>query len=500
MSCIVRPSCLLALVARSRRPRRRRGGAARPGRARPRLGGRRAADGPVEARARPARPRRQAGRGALRRHDGLVPAALRRPAQRRAAAGRCASTACAGASEVFLNGRSLGSERRPVHAVHASRPTGLRQGGAEPAAPSASTTAARRASARAGGTGAASRARCTLDPAGRGRRCAGWPSARRRLRGHVPRVGRSSTAGSRAARRRPVRPHVARAPAPARRRAGRPRARSACARSSPARPRACASACRSPGDPKLWAPEKPQLYDARLTVRVGDQVERRAARPRRPAPRAGARRAAVAQRPAADAARRVDPGGRARPRPGAQRRRHRADRRRPARRSARTSPARTTCSTSGCSTASTRRASSSGARRRSTTATCSCARAAGRERELGSVRRTVLEARRHPSVITHSVANELSADPRREPDDRRRGWTPRASWSRTSTRRCRRRSTCSAGRASRAQETYAPVSAHRHQQLLRLVPRRRARARPPTSPTSSRTCAGCTSSIRAPRW
>jgi hypothetical protein len=36
---------------------------------------------------------------------------------------------------------------------------------------------------------------------------------------------------------------------------------------------------------------------------------------------------------------------------------------------------------------------------------------AGRSFELGSVRRTVLEARNHPSVITHSVANELSPRP-----------------------------------------------------------------------------------------
>jgi hypothetical protein len=34
-----------------------------------------------------------------------------------------------------------------------------------------------------------------------------------------------------------------------------------------------------------------------------------------------------------------------------------------------------------------------------------------RNRELGSVRRTVLEARKHASVITHSVANELSPQP-----------------------------------------------------------------------------------------
>jgi hypothetical protein len=40
---------------------------------------------------------------------------------------------------------------------------------------------------------------------------------------------------------------------------------------------------------------------------------------------------------------------------------------------------------------------------------------AGRERELGVVRRTVLEARRHPSVLTHSVANELSPQPDTNP-------------------------------------------------------------------------------------
>ena len=44
--------------------------------------------------------------------------------------------------------------------------------------------------------------------------------------------------------------------------------------------------------------------------------------------------------------------------------------------------------------------------------------AAGRERELGSLRRTVLEARRHPSVITHSVANELSPIPDENPTTR----------------------------------------------------------------------------------
>jgi hypothetical protein len=41
--------------------------------------------------------------------------------------------------------------------------------------------------------------------------------------------------------------------------------------------------------------------------------------------------------------------------------------------------------------------------------------ARGREDMLGSLRRTVLEARRHPSVITHSVANELSPIPDENP-------------------------------------------------------------------------------------
>jgi len=45
--------------------------------------------------------------------------------------------------------------------------------------------------------------------------------------------------------------------------------------------------------------------------------------------------------------------------------------------------------------------------------------AAGRARELGTLRRTILEARRHPSVITHSVANELSPKPDATPTTKR---------------------------------------------------------------------------------
>ena len=41
--------------------------------------------------------------------------------------------------------------------------------------------------------------------------------------------------------------------------------------------------------------------------------------------------------------------------------------------------------------------------------------AAGRAKELGSVRRTVLVARNHPSVLTHSVGNEFSPQPDRTP-------------------------------------------------------------------------------------
>jgi beta-glucuronidase len=43
---------------------------------------------------------------------------------------------------------------------------------------------------------------------------------------------------------------------------------------------------------------------------------------------------------------------------------------------------------------------------------------AGRSYELEAVRRTVLEARNHPSVITHSVANELSPRPDDNPTTR----------------------------------------------------------------------------------
>lgn len=45
--------------------------------------------------------------------------------------------------------------------------------------------------------------------------------------------------------------------------------------------------------------------------------------------------------------------------------------------------------------------------------------AAGRARELERVRGTILAARRHPSVIVHSVANELSPEPDRRPGTRR---------------------------------------------------------------------------------
>ncbi len=45
--------------------------------------------------------------------------------------------------------------------------------------------------------------------------------------------------------------------------------------------------------------------------------------------------------------------------------------------------------------------------------------AAQRASALATLRRTVLEARSHPSVITHSVANELSAVPDRAPGTRR---------------------------------------------------------------------------------
>ena len=70
------------------------------------------------------------------------------------------------------------------------------------------------------------------------------------------------------------------------------------------------------------------------------------------------------------------------------------------------------------------------------------------------MRRTVLEARNHPSVITHSVANELSPRPGRHADDRHLPRTRRASWPRTSTTRCRPRSTSWPGPGFPKQEVY----------------------------------------------
>ena len=46
-------------------------------------------------------------------------------------------------------------------------------------------------------------------------------------------------------------------------------------------------------------------------------------------------------------------------------------------------------------------------------------RAKERERALLSVRRTVTAARSHPSVLTHSVANELTFTPDQKPGTRR---------------------------------------------------------------------------------
>ena len=83
-------------------------------------------------------------------------------------------------------------------------------------------------------------------------------------------------------------------------------------------------------------------------------------------------------------------------------------------------------------------------------------RPAERRRALVTVRRTVKAARSHPSVLTHSVANELSFTP-----DEKRGTRlfldrARGAGARRSTRRCRSRWT---SRGARATASSSPTRA-----------------------------------------
>ena len=298
----------------------------------------RAADGPVEARRRSrtsstARPTSELFDG----HDRLVPAALpgpaharglglgaalrrraparrglpQRPPHRRATPtrtrrSRCPRRACCPGSENMLTVR-VDNRRTP------RLPRGLVELGRDHARASRSSRAGASALRDIGAAAA------EVDCAGR-----------------LPRVGRSSTAGSTnraTAPRAPARRACACRPpggGPATA-ADRPR----CARSRPGETRARAvprpgrRASRSCG-----RPSSPQLYDARRS----QARRRRARRGRRSSERVGLRTVRVRDGHLwlngrrLDAARRVDPGGHARPRPGADRRRHRADRRATSRR------------------------------------------------------------------------------------------------------------------------------------------------------------------------
>ena len=119
------------------------------------------------------------------------------------------------------------------------------------------------------------------------------------------------------------------------------------------------------------------------------------------------------------------------------------------------------------------RASSSGARRRSTTATALLRdRRPSARRALATLRGTVLAARSHPSVITHSVANELSAVPDEVPGHAaylRRGARARRA---TSTRRVPPSvDMLSYPGYPRQADLRARSTLLGHQLLLRLVPR-----------------------------
>ena len=77
-------------------------------------------------------------------------------------------------------------------------------------------------------------------------------------------------------------------------------------------------------------------------------------------------------------------------------------------------------------------------------------------RALLTVRRTVTEARNHPSVLTHSVANELTFTPDEHPATKTLPARPRRRRRATSTRRSRSRSTSRAAPGFAEQFTYHP--------------------------------------------
>ena len=318
---------------------------------------------------------------------------------------------------VFLNGRRLGSNADP-YTPFAVDARGLRPGAHEPAGRRRRQPQGPATCPRAGGTGAASSARSTSIPAGRAHlRDLGTMSdvtlPRAGARAAAPSccsTACSSAAGARADRPTP-RGAAALAVGP-----GDHAQTFRLPRQTRPAPARAPVACRSRA-PQLWSPEDPQLYSARITLRdrgAVQQVDRRSvglrsvkvkhghALPEQPAHRAAPAprstrtcRATARRSPRRDMDRIV-----ARPE-GARRQRH--ARPLPAQRGPAEAPR-------------PGRASWSGTRRRSGSATAArtcCWQPLQRQRAWETVQRTVIAARSHPSVITHSVANELWFAPRR---------------------------------------------------------------------------------------
>ena len=313
--------------------------------------------------------------------------------------------------------------------------------------------------ARAGGTGAGSCAPVTLDAARRGRVARRRDPVRRRVPGRDGAAGRSPapTAGvdNRAddGRRRAsdasrcARP--AAAPVDATVSAGAAGARRARARRLRDRRRRHAARCGRPSTRTSTTRSSPSRRAAASSrsTRAASACATCASRDGRLVP----------QRRTAAAARRVDPGGRARPRPGAARRRTSS-------RSSRELKALGANVTRaqyplderlldaprrgghprlepGAGLPPDRLLETAERRRRGATRRCAA---------------TVLDARSHPSVMTHSVANELSAVPGHDARHARASSTTRATLAarpRPTVPAARRH--CSATRASRAQDAYA---------------------------------------------
>ena len=118
--------------------------------------------------------------------------------------------------------------------------------------------------------------------------------------------------------------------------------------------------------------------------------------------------------------------------------------------------------------------------------------------ELDNLRNTILAARNHPAVITHSVANELTPRARRRQDDAAVDAQCRRARARPRLDAAGRRSTCCPIRGSRARRPTRPSTCSASTRTTagtRASPSARRR----TSTTSRRTCARCTPSTPATR-